>query len=505
MYGTLTTWFNRTRKQAPHPRQAKPTLETLEDRRLLSSLYANLGSDGVLLVRGTDNADTITIKKSDSRITVNDGAGPITIGSPGHISNFLNSADVRRIVVNAGGGHDVVRVTEISPTAWNRSIPVHMDGGAGDDQLHGGSSNDRLFGGYGKDRLFGNGGHDTLVFSRDLGWGFGAKSASGFTLYTSGRSLDIFDGGTGTDRIELTANQDGLVFDDGFPLDGERQRIRAVEQVFGNGANDVIDFGSYSISYMNYDVANLTLRGGGGNDHLAGNAATVTTLHGESGVDELRAGNRRDALYGGSNLYSSGATGSDRLFVFAGQAVVNGGETVRIRVPTDQPQNDGWSCGPNSASRLLRAYGQNVSYAQARSFTRHDGNLVSWATLGTPPSALLDTLRHWKPDSSKEERSNLQRVIDLLKQSKPVIALVSLRKKSIFGGSVGVLHYVVLSGVDTAAQRLHYVDTDGVAKSWTYAQFEAKWTWADDFSGVTGEIAQGGVELLGLRQRTILF
>ena len=50
----------------------------------------------------------------------------------------------------------------------------------------------------------------------------------------------------------------------------------------------------------------------------------------------------------------------------AGESIRNG-EDVSIALDVDQPQTDDWSCGPNSASRVLRAYGYDASYAEVSS------------------------------------------------------------------------------------------------------------------------------------------
>jgi hypothetical protein len=40
-----------------------------------------------------------------------------------------------------------------------------------------------------------------------------------------------------------------------------------------------------------------------------------------------------------------------------------------MELPDTGAQNDGWSCGPNSAARILRYYGHDVNYATVRTST----------------------------------------------------------------------------------------------------------------------------------------
>src|SRR5262249_59932899 len=61
---------------------------------------------------------------------------------------------------------------------------------------------------------------------------------------------------------------------------------------------------------------------------------------------------------------------------------------TQMYVPTDQPQDDDWSCGPNSVSRVLRYYGIDASYQDVRNFQQEDTDLVSRVHLGSRPGSL---------------------------------------------------------------------------------------------------------------------
>jgi hypothetical protein len=278
------------------------------------------------------------------------------------------------------------------------------------------------------------------------------------------------------------------------------------DTVYANGKNEVVQCGSGNDLVSGGSGIN-TFYGGAGSDSFFGGSGTNILFGGTSPAGSL--------LYGGSGtntIYSSsrndvvdGGKGHTSAYVLAGTWVVRNCQSVTITVPTDQPQTDGWSCGPNSGSRLLRAYGIDASYADVRSRTS-ENSLISRYHLGTLPDTLRDVLKHWKSDISLKTESNLQFVLDLLGSGRPVIALVGVAKKSLsIGGSYGVLHYVLLNGFDLASQTIQYVDTNGVQKSWSFSDFDYHWKWFDYFSGILGKSAEGGLYALGLRKRTILY
>ena len=137
--------------------------------------------DEQLIIRGTGQRDDITLDLRDSSVS-----------------------QLNRIVVNAGGGHDRVRIVGVHSSfdgelringqrgndilnADNVDAAITMFGGAGRDTMMGGRRADRMFGGGGDDRIMGGQGNDMVC---------------------GGRGNDMLDGGSGTDQINelLTAN-----------------------------------------------------------------------------------------------------------------------------------------------------------------------------------------------------------------------------------------------------------------------------------------------------------
>ena len=65
--------------------------------------------------------------------------------------------NITKITIEGKGGNDSISCTNVA-----NKVPVHVNGGAGNDSINGGPGKDTLVGGKGKDTLVGNGGKDTL-------------------------------------------------------------------------------------------------------------------------------------------------------------------------------------------------------------------------------------------------------------------------------------------------------------------------------------------------------
>lgn len=165
------------------------TADRLMERTLL------LG-DEQLVIRGTGRDDHITVDLRDS-----------TVGQ------------LDRIVINAGGGHDRVRIVGVHESfdgelringqrgndvlnADNVDVAITMFGGAGRDTLVGGRRADQMFGGGGDDRIMGGRGNDMVC---------------------GGRGNDMMDGGDGTDQINELLTSDTTL--DDRHMENERREI----------------------------------------------------------------------------------------------------------------------------------------------------------------------------------------------------------------------------------------------------------------------------------------
>lgn len=263
---------------------------------VVTQVFAELRADPaqpdaqMLYVAGTPQADRIDVSRLASgllRVT----AGPRRLG---------DFAGVNRVLVESGLGNDRVMVSSTV------SIPVELDGGAGNDTLFGGSGddllwgesgNDSMVGGNGRDVLIGGDGHDFLngVTGNDLLLG-----ESGNDTLRGGNDHDTLAGGDGADSIN-GENGDDLLFGDA-----------GNDRISGSNGNDTIDGGDGD-DVLNGDNGHDALRGGTGNDTLKG-AAGRDTLLGGDGNDSLVGGNDADTLLGeAGNDLVNGQGGTDRV------------------------------------------------------------------------------------------------------------------------------------------------------------------------------------------------
>jgi hypothetical protein len=198
-----------------------------------------------------------------------------------------------------------------------------------------------------------------------------------------------------------------------------------------------------------------------------------------------------------------GDSGNDRLFADRAGEHLSNGEHVRITVRSGMPQVDDWSCGPNSATRLLNAYGSQVAYETLMQDAQ-DSNVITDWELGTPPPYLQEIMQQYKSDVQWESDASLNTVLNLIGQGKPVIALTGRGEfpyPQVGGFDLGPekLHYVLLTGFDLNTQQLFFMDTDGASKTWSYGEFGQLWDWD------AGPLADAFLSTLGVDQRTILY
>ena len=251
------------------------SVEGLESRRLLSAVL----QDGVLSVNGTAMSDDIRVyfyrgEPAAPAVYVVE-IGPIDGERPTRTWEFP-AADVRLVVVRAGGGNDVVDLgvatfpvpmnlfTDVGPVA----VPTRVDGGVGNDRMYGGTNRDMIIDLFGDDVIAGLAGHDWI----NAGWG-----------------NDTVYGNTGNDYLLGGPGTDTLVGQDGD------------DSIWGGSGDDV----------LTGDFGNDRLFGGAGNDRLG--RLPVGPLAGEVGNDFMDGGDGTDRIFGG--------VGTDRLFGGPGRDV----------------------------------------------------------------------------------------------------------------------------------------------------------------------------------------
>lgn len=430
------------RRTSSSHRRRSLGIESLERRAMAAIGTCNVRA-GVLEIFCNDANDNVMVTETL----------PVVVRPP------VTAAVTRAAVIPVKNGTVTVRdLTRMTVTVFDRSTiqSITILGNGGDDMINVWSSlptsvagmqgNDWIATGDGDDTINGGPGKDTIMSNggNDVVYG---ESSFPFSIEAGISYRDVINGGNGDDKIYGGPGEDTIM---------------------GGAGNDVID---------------------GGDADSGGNI-----LYGNDGDDTFASKNRDDSVDGGN--------GYDTAAVLAGVYVLRNCETVTIAVPDDQPQTDGWSCGPNSASRLMRAYGIDASYATMRSLATED-SLLTQCHLGTTPNTVADIVHRFKPEVSLEKESSLGRVTQLLSSGKPVMVLVSMDVIDIFVGTIGLMHYVVLDGYNASTQTVQYVDTNGAHGSWRMAEFDFHWKWFDYFSGL-GAGYQATLYGAGLRKRTLL-
>jgi hypothetical protein len=441
---------------------------TGNDRYVFAPVFrgAGLGSD---TVNEDANVDTDTLDFSGL-------GGGIHLSLSSHDLQHVRPWYLNLTLSDVAGIEDVIGTPGADSITGN-SRPNVIHAGAGNDTISGMGGSDVLFGELGADELRGNSGNDTLL---------GAAGSDHLLGWTGNDSLD---GGTGNDQLDGAAGDDRLFGGDGS------------DTLSGSFGNDIV-FGGEDADVLNGGSLDDQLWGGPGND----------TLHGGLGADQLSGGSGDDRLIGdaGKDTIDGGAGGYDSLYADQGNETLSNGEHVKITVPGGSPQSDGWSCGPNSAYRLLKSYGIGVTYSQLMADAQQS-NIVSDYGLGTPPPELQVVMQTYKADTQLQSGAAFQTVLDLLAAGRPVVALIGWGSQVLpifnpllpvpveFATAPGTLHYICLTGFDLPAGKLYYKDTDGESHWMSFYKFQQRWNWPADGS------IYAGLSAMGIKKQTILW
>jgi Ca2+-binding RTX toxin-like protein len=228
------------------------------------------------------------------------GVGNDTVDGDGGTDTIVEGADTDFILSDSSlGGLGVDSLAEIEQAnlagglgnntidAWAFSGSTTLFGLAGNDSLAGGLGVDSLVGGAGNDTLAGSLSNDILIGSV---------------------GNDTLDGGGGNDTVDFggSPNAVHVTLKNGNAKGDGRDRLSAIETVFGSAFNDVL---------LGNDLSNV-LFGGAGNDRISGLGGD-DILGGGLGLDRLLGGLGNDILLGGAQ--------DDLLVGHAGRDVLIGG------------------------------------------------------------------------------------------------------------------------------------------------------------------------------------
>jgi len=160
----------------------------------------------------------------------------VDVGADGSADFEFSRATFERIVVDAAGGNDVVRIDE-SAGAFTSEEQVTIDGGSGDDTLLGGSGPETLSGGAGNDSILGGYGADMIV----LGAG------DDTVVWDPGGGSDTVEGNDGTDTLQLHLANIGEQVE--LRANGDRLRLTR-------------DVAAIGLDLHGLEIVDLTARGG---------------------------------------------------------------------------------------------------------------------------------------------------------------------------------------------------------------------------------------------------
>jgi len=160
-------------------------------------------SGGTLTLTGNAKGDRLALRLKRGA----PGILQVDVGANGSTELSFRRSRFGVIVVNAGGGDDVVTIVE-RYGAFTTTELTRLNGGSGNDRLTGGSGGETLDGGSGKDTLRGQGGADTVRGRQGpdtVSLGAGDDTA----VSALGDGNDSVSGGSGTDLLRMSGTTGG--------------------------------------------------------------------------------------------------------------------------------------------------------------------------------------------------------------------------------------------------------------------------------------------------------
>lgn len=331
------------------------------DASRITHSFVNAHDGSVLLADGSDTTVNYTgldpivdlVTATERVFTFQNAADVITLGDDGVAGNGLSrissvssselvdfTAPLSGVSINAGDGDDTVLVqaldnlfsvpVTINGGAGNDSLDgggtssgLVLDGGDGNDTLRGGSQADSLLGQAGQDSLSGGDGEDTLlggagddVLSGDDG-ADELQGEDGSDTLSGGFGDDTLNGGAGIDRIAESGDVDFTASSLTLTGLGTDQLADLEGAVLTGGASaNLFDLTGSSLQ--------VTVFAGSGHDTVLG-SSQADVLHGEGGNDSLSGGEGGDSLFGGDGQDSlDGGEDHDRADGEAGDDIVSG-------------------------------------------------------------------------------------------------------------------------------------------------------------------------------------
>jgi hypothetical protein len=178
---------------------------------------------------------------------------------------------------------------------------------------------------------------------------------------------------------------------------------------------------------------------------------------------------------------ASGAGETNSIYVPAGIATQGFPAVTILGLPGGSPQTTN-TCGPNSAWRVMQAYGGAATYQDLINLAG-SSSPISSLHMGTTGAALVDAMNSDRrgynvPVFSLHTHQGVQDVINALDQGKPVVALIrvpgydNIHVPGTLGNILGALganggytlpalHWIAVNGFNAYTGTIYYVDTNG--------------------------------------------
>ncbi|AWM06597.1 beta strand repeat-containing protein [Bradyrhizobium symbiodeficiens] len=268
----------------------------------------------------------------------------------------LDIGTTENLVVNAGGGDDVITATGNLAALIN----LTLDGGAGNDTILGGNGADRLLGGEGNDFIDGNQGNDTALLGAGndtFQWdpGDGSDKVDG----QAGTDTLLFNGSNVAEHVTLSAANGGhvLLTRDVANITMDLDSIETITIDARGGSDNIVvnNLAGTDVKQVNVDLGSagagdgaadtVTLVGTNGANaiHISGSGTSAAVAGLPAAVTITNAEGANDALVieglGGNDTISAamlaagvvhltidGGTGNDAILGSAGSDTLIGGD-----------------------------------------------------------------------------------------------------------------------------------------------------------------------------------
>ena len=273
-----------------------------------NAAYSARVNNGTLTLTGNGASDQLALRLQAGVPTTLQ----VDVGDNGSADLSFDRAAFDRIVVNAGGGNDRVRIDETNGV-FTDTEETSINGQNGHDTLLGGSGIELFLGGAKNDLVDGNGGNDVGVLG-------------------TGRDTFVWDPGDGSDIVEGQGGTDTLVFNgsggnENFDFSANGQRFRFFR-----------DLGNITMDTDEVERVDLNALGGADN-------AVVNDL---TGTDVTLASIDLEGVLGGGlgdgqpdNVIVNGSNARDDIRVRADGDIVDvTGLAPRVRIAHSEAAND---------------------------------------------------------------------------------------------------------------------------------------------------------------------